>query len=1126
MSTSGARSYNTYYGGSSNDRDAQDACHTGRSSGNSASTAKGRAGPQASASLQHNNDCAYNWPGTSRQNYSILSGDPQSYENNAGHVINDQRGQQAVDGFQRQQSGHSNPISNSGDIQHSCSSTIHAVTQKSTQRRHNLGCASGLEGRLGIRTGGSESTSFSADPNTRFPQARVSSPVQSTLPTYSNQRPSAYSSRGQDHSSSSQQDLAASAAAALAGAVSRRQSNQQSPVVAHHQPSKSKPSIGNAPSRHGNNTEPSNMTSSRYGVSASKTSLGTQQSAQHSQALSPHMNSQTHHCASNSSTDMSTLGPTAKAQAQNRVSNQVTPPLQNRSHVPDKTAQSNSSIANLVTNNSPQESLIQDDQQRATLSDVMPCFNDPSQVFNPYHEQHEQEKRDEAEAKAEARMKVDREPMERPETGSQVIVTIESTTTCPSSLCAPEKPWNVDKSKVRKSGPVPSAPSSPVTRALSQMTLDVEEDMASQMKAMIERMREWKRKYPSMFQRLWDEMKKCGASTSSPTRSARSPSPQIAKAALQQTRSRNSPTAASSSKFPTARRVQDSGLPAQLNGYKVVVENNDEGLPDLGRFPAERRYRQPYRKRNANVSNKGDDISSIGTLDPSLAQPVASGAQPVPQRLKARTSTGNTTWPEEKRQALAEAAVKVLKAEPANLDKEITAQAIRGMLEQNPSYIDLCKLLEDRGLKFHRGQFARQLLSKVPDLSTTRSKGRVEQPLNSARTDMGRFPTVPAVAPATPMQPTTSAPQVYSNGSHQGSVNVETSPQTTHPNQPFLNQTPNGYAPQSFSTAKSEGTPVVRVAKASLGVPSPSLPPPVPGSKDALSRKRNLSELVDLTQLSDDEDYVMPTKQPRLQEPSPELKAFIVTTDASAHDSESAGQAPQGRSALTQSLPFNLHQPPKARAQARQTAQRPRGVLARPIDKSEALRKSYYDPKTVARDVLIAAGRHPSERPLNAHFVGLLHRHIELDSDLSTFDWDVVDPGGPPMPQVEEVDIPAGPPKWKLGVHRRGPRSVSEDEPIREHLLHRANPTPAAITSLVRLSAQTQNLLRDSERAARAAGQKSPHLRHSQTVHDAGQDGISTTVTPQKREATRTRSHITPRAQVSRKRARHGPTQW
>lgn len=66
-----------------------------------------------------------------------------------------------------------------------------------------------------------------------------------------------------------------------------------------------------------------------------------------------------------------------------------------------------------------------------------------------------------------------------------------------------------------------------------------------------------------------------------------------------------------------------------------------------------------------------------------------------------------------------------------------------------------------------------------------------------------------------------------------------------------------------------------------------------------------------------------------------------------------------------------------------------------PIDTSVARRRSKYDPKTIARDILISTGRHPSERPLNRHLQSLKDfRVVDNRSDLSTFRWDIVDPGG------------------------------------------------------------------------------------------------------------------------------------
>ena len=107
----------------------------------------------------------------------------------------------------------------------------------------------------------------------------------------------------------------------------------------------------------------------------------------------------------------------------------------------------------------------------------------------------------------------------------------------------------------------------------------------------------------------------------------------------------------------------------------------------------------------------------------------------------------------------------------------------------------------------------------------------------------------------------------------------------------------------------------------------------------------------------------------------------------------------------------------------------------------------------MARDILIAAGRHPQERPLNAHIASLLGKHIDLDSDLSTFDWDAIDPGGPPMPRVEYVDILAAPPRFHLGQrtgrgHRRQRNQTMRGEAEKSSLPDSEKREPADVAPL------------------------------------------------------------------------------
>jgi len=80
--------------------------------------------------------------------------------------------------------------------------------------------------------------------------------------------------------------------------------------------------------------------------------------------------------------------------------------------------------------------------------------------------------------------------------------------------------------------------------------------------------------------------------------------------------------------------------------------------------------------------------------------------------------------------------------------------------------------------------------------------------------------------------------------------------------------------------------------------------------------------------------------------------------------------------------------------------------LARPIDKQKALKRNRYNTGTIARDVLLAAGRHPEMVPLNAHLEVLkavFPQQINDSTDLSTIRWDLIDPGDP-VPEAVETD--------------------------------------------------------------------------------------------------------------------------
>lgn len=151
-----------------------------------------------------------------------------------------------------------------------------------------------------------------------------------------------------------------------------------------------------------------------------------------------------------------------------------------------------------MTNSGPQDSLLPAPHQQLTPTEAVPSFIDPSQIFNPYFEGCGRRKREAAEAEAEAQARRNtteqsaEELAQNPETQSQIAVTSDSAAhrLVASSASAPERPDTAGKGKEKSTRSDPRATTSLQTGNPSQTTSDADADMASEMKAMIERMRE------------------------------------------------------------------------------------------------------------------------------------------------------------------------------------------------------------------------------------------------------------------------------------------------------------------------------------------------------------------------------------------------------------------------------------------------------------------------------------------------------------------------------------------------------------------------------------------------------------------------------------------------------------
>ncbi|RMZ82359.1 hypothetical protein DV737_g2101, partial [Chaetothyriales sp. CBS 132003] len=490
------------------------------------------------------------------------------------------------------------------------------------------------------------------------------------------------------------------------------------------------------------------------------------------------------------------------------------------------------------------------------------------------------------------------------------------------------KPYHQDQ-KRRRNEATPAAKgqdarAQPLSNALhsdiqAQQAEETGSNIAGEMKALLDKMDELRQKDPAMFQKLliqklWDGSGNIsdGSATSvvqssfseSSGQSVQAPTPQKAVATSAH------PAADAPSQLPQSEGLEQASYlitDLRVGGRKNVVENGEEELLGLGHVSA----MEPKLKGStagqspANLTASGalsSQSASTGSGYRSL-QPPSSASTDAPAIGSAIAASDDDEFAKNMRTAVARTVVEVLKSVPENNARDITADEIYSMLEHNPPYVQLCDILEKRGLKFH------------PPISSQ------------------------AVVASSPVGPLTSA---------------------------------HAESPKQVNRS---------------GKKVPSVPGQHgPGPKEMLSRKRNFSEIVDLTQLSDNDDYVLSNKRVQIESTRRE------STPLEMHQQVGNMQQHRPLESRSQGLKASTHPTDNIAPRSRQQ-QENKTILAKPIKKIDAVRKRYYNPKTVARDILIATGRHPHERPLNAHMAPLLDRYINIDSDLSTFDWNAIDPG-------------------------------------------------------------------------------------------------------------------------------------
>jgi hypothetical protein len=351
------------------------------------------------------------------------------------------------------------------------------------------------------------------------------------------------------------------------------------------------------------------------------------------------------------------------------------------------------------------------------------------------------------------------------------------------------------------------------------------------------------------------------------------------------------------------------------------------------------------------ASTRAPPVEAQPSVSKPQAQAVASSARPV----------GNTIWPPEKKSQLANAAATYLNAH--NPSNTVDADKVLAMLDSNPSYIELCEQLENMGLKLDRAAFAKNLLIAVPDVnSSSRQSAPRARPNGATAQRVQAPPAIPAKV-ATPGAPSRQYPSAAS-----------LTDRRSFP--PF---------PDNNASASRSPLPVAEMVPIRAELRHPA-------NKEEAARKRNFNDLIDLTLLDDDEDN------------QPPLKKQSVNSMYSSYEPPIPMPAnmdiDKGRPQVNNfPIPASVPQAPVSAPTPQYTPSTIRHTnLVLPLDKYKALRRSTYNIKTIARDVLLACGRHPNERQLNAH-LDILRTNlpqINSDADLSTIRWDLIDPGEPP----------------------------------------------------------------------------------------------------------------------------------
>ena len=573
---------------------------------------------------------------------------------------------------------------------------------------------------------------------------------------------------------------------------------------------------------------------------------------------------------------------------------------------------------------------------------------DPTDVYNPWQEyQRRQVAAQEAAEKA-RKEEILREEQERRRIEVEIMRTEQKANMQknglqpPNSLDSSHFNGSLDLNGAMRSRERSDLSKTPVSGQSSNIAVSAKEEVEAEVKAMMTKLRELSSKDPTLLAQIWDQERKA-----------------------QSNKVKESSTG--------SHEVSNSFSMAPSKGTQLNITSNTT-LGANQRVRSASRSSTPQIQRAHNTpANLEDHSQKLKRIE-------------IPKKPLSR----GTEWPPEKKVHVAAAASEYLNNYPGNENKRITTKEISTLLDSNPSYIELCEILEARGFIIERGVLARALLSAVPDINSSAATTQSSTLGNGSYYKTARGDQV-------------QSPELTSSRAVTAPVNAEICPSTS------ISTLKEKLAQQSIESGNLIDPPLQDVSEThrsgrnragNSANPSHKIRnithachnATKPTSKEEAARKRDFAEIVDLSLLSD-EECGPPAKKvvtESNQQPSHvhKLTNQDLGTLQAVHDFLHPTQNP---STSNENGLMKLQSKVGADNKFRNL------VVANDIDERKALRRTTYNVTTIARDVLLATGKHPEMARLNGHLEPLLttFRNLSCTSDLGTLRWDSIDPGTP-----------------------------------------------------------------------------------------------------------------------------------